>query len=368
MHKVRLPSPFFGELMNAYLPFAPWWIDRLVISKGQLEVLGWALAPDGLRDGMTFACNARPFEHVEFPSERDVSEAHPYWPGAERAGFRLVSSEPAYTDGASPLRLERIWKATGRSAAPGSEYFYPATEGEPPLPDAERMHRVSGNKNPHVFRLAGYTAWRLFNRLLERHFGRGFAGYPAIMDWGVGCGRLARHFGNTLNTRVTGVDVDADNVGWCRNALPFLQSAEAIPLHPPTNLGAATFDLVVGISVLTHLRPTEQLEWLAELHRVTKPGGVLLLTTLGQSAFGWMPANEAVVGKWLRDGIFYGNHNDQLDSQIAEKGYYTDTYLHPRFVVASWSKWFEVVAIERGYLFGHQDVVVLVNKASTENP
>lgn len=35
----------------------------------------------------------------------------------------------------------------------------------------------------------------------------------------------------------------------------------------------------------------------------------------------------------------------------AEKGYYTDAYLHPRAVVATWSKWVEVVAIEPGYSF-----------------
>jgi SAM-dependent methyltransferase len=245
--------------------------------------------------------------------------------------------------------------------APGSEYFYPITQAEPPLPDGEQMHRVSGNKNPHVFRLAGYTAWRLFDRLLERHFGRGLTTYPRVMDWGVGCGRLARHFANISSVQVTGVDVDADNVAWCKEALPFLHSA-AVPLHPPTELRTATFDLVLGISVLTHLRPPEQLEWLAELHRVTKPGGVLLLTTLGQSAFGWLRPDEATIGNWLTDGIRFGHHNDQLDGQIAEKGYYTDTYLHPRSVVAAWSKWFEVVAVERGYLFGHQDVVVLVNK------
>ena len=354
-------SPFFGELMNAYLPYAPWWIDDVIISEGRLELVGWSLAPEGQGDGMTFACNGRPFEQVEFPYARDLSLVFPHWPGADRAGFRLVSHNPAFSGGASPLRLERIWKSTGRSVAPGSEYFYPATQGEPPLPDGEQMHRVSGNKKPQVFRLAGYTAWRVLETLLERHFGRGFAHYPAIMDWGVGCGRLARHFASTPTVNVTGVDVDADNVAWCKDALPFLRCA-TIPLHTPTELRSATFDLVIGISVLTHLRPPEQMEWLAELHRVTKPGAVLLLTTLGQSAVGWLHTDETVVGSWLGDGIRFGHHNDQLDSQIAEKGYYTDTYVHPRSVVGSWSKWFDVVAVERGYLFGHQDVVVLVNK------
>jgi len=54
-----------------------------------------------------------------------------------------------------------------------------------------------------------------------------------------------------------------------------------VALQPPTGLPAQGFDLVYGISVLSHLSEPDQFAWLAELARLTRPGALLLLSTLG---------------------------------------------------------------------------------------
>jgi ubiquinone/menaquinone biosynthesis C-methylase UbiE len=53
----------------------------------------------------------------------------------------------------------------------------------------------------------------------------------------------------------------------------------------PLNFADQHFDLIFNHSVVTHLDEKYQDAWLAELHRVTKPGGILLLTVSGEHPF-----------------------------------------------------------------------------------
>jgi len=50
-------------------------------------------------------------------------------------------------------------------------------------------------------------------------------------------------------------------------------------LSPPLVYGEGSFGLIYTFSVFTHLSEALQVSWLAELSRVLKPGGYLLLTT-----------------------------------------------------------------------------------------
>jgi SAM-dependent methyltransferase len=52
---------------------------------------------------------------------------------------------------------------------------------------------------------------------------------------------------------------------------------------PPLDFPDDTFDLVYSYSVLTHLSAERQKPWVAELRRVLKPGGYLLVTVHGMS-------------------------------------------------------------------------------------
>jgi len=51
--------------------------------------------------------------------------------------------------------------------------------------------------------------------------------------------------------------------------------------HTPTSYPSNYFDLVFGISVLTHLPSEMQVEWLQEIARIIKPSGIFLATTMG---------------------------------------------------------------------------------------
>lgn len=103
-----------------------------------------------------------------------------------------------------------------------------------------------------------------------------------ILDWGCGPGRVIRHLPEVVGRgcRYTGTDYNPASVAWCRQHLPgieFLLNGIVPPLQAP----AATFDAVYGISILTHLSASGHQHWYDELMRVTRPGGVVLLTTHG---------------------------------------------------------------------------------------
>ncbi len=105
------------------------------------------------------------------------------------------------------------------------------------------------------------------------------------LDFGCGCGRVARHLiGAAAQARCgsgglayTGVDVDRRQIAWAARHLP--GRFEVIPSAPPTALASDTFDVIFTISVFTHLDEGMQEAWLGELARLLRPGGLLLATT-----------------------------------------------------------------------------------------
>ena len=104
----------------------------------------------------------------------------------------------------------------------------------------------------------------------------------AILDFGCGCGRVARHWAALENTEVHGCDYNRELVEWCGTNLPFLR-ATANRLEPPLPYVGGSFDLVYAMSVLSHLSEPLQKAWIAEFHRILRPGGVLLVSVLGDS-------------------------------------------------------------------------------------
>lgn len=102
----------------------------------------------------------------------------------------------------------------------------------------------------------------------------------AMLDFGCGCGRVARHWAGLRAPEVHGCDSNPELVGWCRDNLPFMRCVRN-ELNPPLPYEGSRFDLVYAISVFTHLPIALQCAWVRELSRILRPGGLLLLTFHG---------------------------------------------------------------------------------------
>jgi SAM-dependent methyltransferase len=150
-----------------------------------------------------------------------------------------------------------------------------------PLPPPLLMVQVAGHADHEKFLSGGRQASQTIAEAVDRQ-GVAMADMGAIFDFGIGCGRVARHWQHLDGPRIVGSDYNRRLVAWCNENLPFL-SAHQNQLEPPLSQADEQFDLVYAISVFTHLTESMQRAWLAELRRVTKPGGLLLLSTAGMA-------------------------------------------------------------------------------------
>lgn len=106
-----------------------------------------------------------------------------------------------------------------------------------------------------------------------------------VLEWGCGPGRIIRHVGGLLGDRagrIAGSDYNGETIAWCKANLAGIDF-EKNELAPPLPFADDSFDVVYNFSVFTHLSEGACLAWAAELHRVLRPGGLLLSTTHGDN-------------------------------------------------------------------------------------
>jgi len=104
---------------------------------------------------------------------------------------------------------------------------------------------------------------------------------PSILDWGCGPARITRHLKKKYPTAiVSGCDTNTTTIAWNKAHIKEIDFVEQ-QHQPPLPFADQQFDLVIGFSVLTHIPAAAQHEWLLELHRILKPGGIVWITTHG---------------------------------------------------------------------------------------
>jgi trans-aconitate methyltransferase len=136
--------------------------------------------------------------------------------------------------------------------------------------------------NPNKFLQKGE---RLAGNILEAITGAGCdpAEFKSVLDFGCGCGRVLGYLKEKLPRAIWhGVDIDSALVSWMRANYPKVL-VDQNPFHPPSHFRNSQFDLIYGISVFTHLDEAFQDEWLAELHRITLPEALVLLSIHGET-------------------------------------------------------------------------------------
>jgi SAM-dependent methyltransferase len=145
-----------------------------------------------------------------------------------------------------------------------------------PMPPPDLLVAVAGGAGQAWFSERGQADAAKFMRLAAE---AGLKGKLDVLDWGCGCGRIARWVAADVVGRggaFTGCDLNPKLVAWCQANLPGRYFANG--LQPPLPLEAESLDLAYAHSVLTHLTEPTARAWLAEVARVLRPGGCALLT------------------------------------------------------------------------------------------
>jgi SAM-dependent methyltransferase len=336
----------------------PWAIDEIEVARGAIMVSGWAFPPMGwlVDEAPRFTVNGR-LAAIERSPRPDVAARFWQREKAEQSGV-VIRADAGYVDGRIEIAYENPAARLPRGLKRSFHAFEPALE--PPLPSAERRYRVIGNRDEAGFLLTGATDWFRIAGAVAATTNRKVEAFGAMLDWGCGCGRLARYASRARPEAFTGCDIDGDNVEWCAANLGgrYVHTG----LRPPLPFRDGEFDLAYGVSVFTHLREPLQDAWLAELARILGPGGIALVTVHGETAVDWaglQPVEYAATKRAIEAaGLLVASANDQLDGAVDEPDEYVNVYHSRRYIQRHWSRWLDVVAIIPGYIYTH-DLVVL---------
>jgi SAM-dependent methyltransferase len=149
-----------------------------------------------------------------------------------------------------------------------------------PLPPPDMRRRIGSNYAGVDF-LAGARSLAERVVALVRDSGYDPAAFRSILDWGCGCGRMALQAASLFpNASYHGADIDAEAIGWCQEHLAAAGRFEVCPEFPPAPYPPGSFDIILGLSVFTHLRLADEKQWLEELARLARPGALLILSYL----------------------------------------------------------------------------------------
>lgn len=221
------------------------------------------------------------------------------------------------------------------------------------LPPASLRYRVHGSSDMDGFLKVGKRCSEDIQAALEK-IGKNLDSFRDILDFGCGCGRTLLWFEDrSRSSNLYGTDIDAEAISWCRDNLDFAAFGVNDPL-PPLRQPSGKFDLVYAISVFTHLNEEYQFRWLEELRRVTKPGGIVLLTVHGRHARKGLAREDVIDIEKKGFKFIFSSTMKGIFPEWYQNAYHTRRYVRRRY-----SKYFDVLDyIPRG-VGGRQDMVVL---------
>lgn len=231
-------------------------------------------------------------------------------------------------------------------------------------PDPHLRERVfGGQKSAEEYTRSGLVDWWRVDGAL-RLGGFDPASGGTLLEFGAGCGRIIQYFAlYAADCRIVGCDVDPEAMRWCAEHLDFA-AFHTVGAAPPTLFADASFDAVYAYSVFSHLPEPLHLAWLAELRRITRPGGVVVLTVHGRRVVEEIVSERVLVGSrtaarlrplvpTLASAGFafvpYENltltHGENTSFfQSWDLDLYGDAFILESYVRRHWAEFFEVVA------------------------
>ena len=198
-----------------------------------------------------------------------------------------------------------------------------------------------------------------------------------VLDFGCGVGRQLLHFTRKYPAPAFfACDLDDTSIDFIKRSYPQVNSY-ASKFTPPLRYENGFFDMIYSVSIFSHLNMEDQVIWLKELARVTKPGGFCFLTTEGFSTlkiFADLFGQDKDVLRSLldRQGYIYREYDDWQEcvksqntlriatNMVGVERSYGNTVLSPKYIRQNWpAAGFAVRSIVEAIIDNRQDLIVL---------
>jgi SAM-dependent methyltransferase len=203
----------------------------------------------------------------------------------------------------------------------------------------------------------------LIDKLIEKHA----PGAKDVLDFGCGSGRLLRFLAQfSPERRYCGCDVIEEAIEHLKQSgIPgeFMM----IPSAPPTSFVDQSFDVIFAWSIFSHYSESLHLDWLQDLKRVLRPGGVLLATIHSPESIDTQRADPRVAERIDFDEIEKSYNSGDFAFSLLYKYYnmggldednFGQAFIPRSYINNHWSKNFGIIEIAPA-VAGWQDMVVL---------
>jgi ubiquinone/menaquinone biosynthesis C-methylase UbiE len=225
------------------------------------------------------------------------------------------------------------------------------------IPPSHLQIRVSGAYYKEFFN-HGLKMLRDIEKLFS-YDGKTINSFNKILDFACGCGRFMIPMRQIISpAKLYGSDIDQEAINWLNSYYPEFAGVIVNPHMPPMNFPDNFFDLIIGVSVFTHIPEDMQNAWLKELHRILQPGGFAVLSTHGGNCLSSLKKDELDI--YYQKGFYYSKNENVTTEGLPV--FYQTSYHTIDYIDKYWSEYFEIVEHRPAGLDNFQDLHLLRKK------
>ena len=225
-----------------------------------------------------------------------------------------------------------------------------------PIPPPRLRHRVHGALELNSFLSTGYCNFSDLISIIENTNLQSGSGL-SILDFGCGCSRTLRHFLHSKpEWRYYATDIDEEAMRWNSRYLPDNVAWSLNNIRPPLQFRDAQFDVILAVSVFTHLDEQLQFAWLREFSKVLKKSGIVIASIHGSTV--WESSEE-----WSRrlqeNGFLHLQTNTGIRNFARTPKHYQTTLHSSDYITKKWGEKFDDIQVLEHCINNTQDAVIL---------
>lgn len=240
-----------------------------------------------------------------------------------------------------------------------------------PMPKPVDREGYLKEENSDRYWASGLADWTNIRSAIDRF--QTTSAPARLLDFGCASGRVLRHVLAQPNSieEIWGCDLAPANVDWIKRHLP--DTIQCVPneVRPKLPFEDGYFDVVTAFSVFTHI-DHEEIDWLRELKRITRTGGLLYLTIHNEATWKSLADRPGIREQLKSSDRFDCNpkfDSETLDGPLPQERFvirkdlsdvyncnvwHSDQYIH-----REWGKLFEILHIANNAHGNFQTPVIM---------